>query len=133
LNLGWLTNDFVRGKQGDSFVSLRSPLAYANSFKFSVLRPVLGVGIEGCETLTLTGNPSAQCQMASNKLVRKDCMNIARIELMRRLQREYYEELRGVGAVRLVRCPHSPRVMLLYRLCVAFSLGVIIAFIVSRF
>jgi len=29
------------------------------------------VGIEGGETLTLTGNPSAQWQMASNKLVRK--------------------------------------------------------------
>jgi hypothetical protein len=61
-------------------------------------------------------------------------MTIREIELMRRLQREYYDNLRGVhGAGRLVRCPHSSRVMLFYRLCVTFVFAWIVALVIHKF
>ena len=59
-------------------------------------------------------------------------MNTAKIELMRALQREYYG-MRGVGAGRLVRCSHRPRVMLFYRLCVAFTLGSLLGCLIHLF
>ena len=60
-------------------------------------------------------------------------MTVREIETMRELQRRYYQELRGVGAGRLVRCPHNPQVLFLYRLCLLFTLGFIFAFFVHKF
>ena len=60
-------------------------------------------------------------------------MNVGEIELMRQLQRRYYSEMRGVGAGRLVRCLHRPRVILFYRLCVAFTLGSLVACLIHLF
>jgi hypothetical protein len=60
-------------------------------------------------------------------------MNVGDIELMRQLQKRYYQEVRGVGAGRLVRCTHRPIEILFYRLWVVFSLGFIIACFISKF
>jgi hypothetical protein len=54
-------------------------------------------------------------------------MNVVEIAQMRRLQRKYREELS-----KSVRCKHSSKVLFLYRLSVAFSLGIFTAFFIHH-
>lgn len=58
-------------------------------------------------------------------------MNIQEIELMKKLQRKYYEELRKTKREKGVVV--NPHVLFLYRLCLVFTVGFALAFLMDMF
>jgi hypothetical protein len=63
-------------------------------------------------------------------------MDIREIELMKSLQRRYYDELnrsKSLGEIRVNKCKHNPQILFLYRLCMVFTFAVIFAVLIHKF